>query len=66
MKLKECLEIGKECGLTTLNEALMNIEIHATNVFSYSEMSNELNELYESVKDISGGSLIEDLLNDIK
>lgn len=45
MKLKSCLEIGEQCGLTTIGEAVFNIDLHATNIFDYSKINEELNEL---------------------
>ena len=35
MTLHECIEIGQECGLTTLGEAYDNINIHCMNLFLY-------------------------------
>jgi hypothetical protein len=49
MKLEEALEIGKECGLTTIEECVLNIEIHAPNLFAYTEIDKELRELYDEV-----------------
>ena len=31
MKLKTACELAEECGLYTIGEAIMNIEIHALN-----------------------------------
>lgn len=50
MKLKECLDFGKNCGLKTLDECVLNIEIHATLLFPYTKINKELNELYEDLK----------------
>ncbi|WP_294402451.1 hypothetical protein [uncultured Clostridium sp.] len=56
MKLSDAVEIAKECGLTTYGEAIMNVRIHAMNIFNYDEIEDELNELVkefnESGKDI--------------
>ena len=46
MKLKKCIEIGKECGLTTVGECIDNINIHSMNLFEYTKIDKELNELY--------------------
>lgn len=46
MTLAECLELGKECGLSTVQECVLNVEIHATSLFSYDKMNDELQELY--------------------
>ena len=50
MKVKEACEIAEECGLETIGEAILNIEIHATSLFLYSELNKELRELYEDAK----------------
>lgn len=46
MKLKDCLEIGYNCGLETVSEAVYNVELHRGNIFSYDKMNEELHELY--------------------
>lgn len=50
MKLKDALLIGKDCELTTLDEAMYNIQLHSMNIFSYSEEEVELQELYIEYK----------------
>lgn len=45
MTLKSCLEIGTACGLETVFEAIMNIDIHAINIFDYSKITEEINEI---------------------
>ena len=52
MKLAECLELGKGCGLDTIDECVLNVEMHATMLFPYSEIKRELEELYEEVKEV--------------
>ena len=47
MKLKDALEIGHDCGLSTVREAIDNIEIHGLSLFPYDEMAKELGELYK-------------------
>lgn len=49
MKLKNCLEIGHDCGLETVKEAIFNVELHRGNFFSYENMNEELCELYNDV-----------------
>ena len=48
MQLKEALDISLEIGLSTVNEAIDFIEIHACNFFVYEEVEDELQELYET------------------
>ena len=43
MKLKKCIEIGKECGLTTVGECIDNINIHSMNLFEYTKIDKEMN-----------------------
>ena len=50
MKEKEECEIANECGLKTIGEAILNIELHAVSLFSYDELYEELTELYEDAK----------------
>ncbi len=47
MKFKEALEIGKDCGLDTVSEAILNIRMRAINIFDYGEEQSEYNELIE-------------------
>ena len=50
MTLREACDIVDACGLTTVGEAITNIEIH--NVFSHSKMAAELAELYADAENI--------------
>lgn len=65
MTLDTALLIAKDCGLSTVGEAIFNIEIHAMSIFNYGEIDKELNELKYSFKNsgLSEDSLIEDGLN---
>ena len=49
MKLAQAIEIGKSCGLTTLNEIVYNIKLHAIQLFDYDNIDKELQELDEDV-----------------
>ena len=51
MKFKEALEMGVDCGLSTVQEAVRNIEIHSVNFFIYEKIRAELKELYETWDD---------------
>lgn len=51
MKLKDSLKTGMDCGLQSLGEAILNIEIHAGSLFSYSDIRKEIDEL-KNEKDI--------------
>lgn len=50
MKLKEACELAECCGLETIKEAVLNVEIHATSLFSYDEIDRELDELYKELE----------------
>lgn len=50
MKLKEACDIGYACGLSTVDEAILNVEIHCSNIFSYADATLELYELHEEAK----------------
>ena len=44
------MEFGKRCGLHTLIECVLKIELHATQLFDYDTISEELSELYSDLK----------------
>lgn len=46
MKLNDALNMGYECGLVTVREALANVEMHAGSLFCYEDIEKELEELY--------------------
>lgn len=50
MKVKEACEIAEDCGLETIHEAIINIQIHADCLFSYDDLKKELIELYEDAE----------------
>lgn len=52
MTLKQCLEIGKECGLETIGESLFNIDLHAMNIFEYSKITEEINQLVSEANEL--------------
>ena len=46
MKFEEAKRIGVECGLETPEEWILNIEHHALNLFIYTNITSELEELH--------------------
>jgi hypothetical protein len=48
MRFKDALEMGVGCGLSTVQEAIKNIEIHSMNFFISEKIRAELKELYET------------------
>lgn len=59
MKLKTAIAIGRDCGLTTVAECVLNVEIHKLNIFSYTEMDNELKELRTEADSYDGETEID-------
>jgi hypothetical protein len=55
MKLEKALEIGRDCGLKTIEECILNIEIHSPSLFSYDKINEELNELYKDLEETKNG-----------
>lgn len=49
MKLAECLELGKDCGLNTWEECYNNVDYHATSFFLYKDINKELLELQKDM-----------------
>jgi len=45
MTLDKAAEIGYDCGLKTLEEAVNNIDCHAMSMFLYSDINTEMLEL---------------------
>ena len=62
MKVKEACEIAEDCGLETIGEAILNIELHAISLFSYDELGKELSELYEDAKNYHMDCLVREVL----
>lgn len=68
MKLKDCLEFGKDLGLKTVKDAYINTDYHAIQIFKYEdiykelkELSDEFNVLYKEGK-LNADTSIEDAL----
>ena len=66
MKLREACNIGLACGLETLGEAVMNIQIHAMNIFTYDEMVKEINELVSECTIYDANSKILDVFPELE
>ena len=50
MTLKDACDIGYACGLETVDEAILNVEIHALNIFPYDNAAMEIYELTQEAK----------------
>lgn len=53
MKLLKALEMGKSKNLATAREAVLEIQIHAAELFSKEKVTEELCELYDEYKAFS-------------
>ncbi len=62
MTLTNACEIAEDCGLTTVGEAITNIEIHAPSFFDYDKLSDEIKELHNDAKNIDPYTLVKDYL----
>lgn len=45
MTLETCMEIGKSCGLTKIEECYDNIYLHSSMIFKYQNINKEIEEL---------------------
>ena len=45
MTLKEAMRIGKVCGLETVDEAVLNVELSAMQIFPYEDISILFSEM---------------------
>lgn len=59
MKLRECLELGRKCGLTDVGEAYLNVEMHMTMLFDYDCMADEMNELTLEYNDLYNNKILD-------
>lgn len=68
MKLKDALWIGEACGLETVGESLLNIQLHAMNIFTYGEEQREYDEIIRECKllGVSRGDRIDKWLSQLK
>lgn len=64
MTLKEACEIAIDCGLETVDEAVLNIQLHANSIFGYDEIASELSELKRAAEKYPVNTYISDILVD--
>lgn len=62
MKIIDACMMGSDCGLTTVEEAVRNVEIHATSLFTFNMMEEELIELHEDYKNYEPEELIVNII----
>jgi hypothetical protein len=49
MTLETCMEIGKSCGLTKIEECYDNIYLHSSMIFKYQNINKEIEELQRDI-----------------
>ena len=52
MKLRDCLDIGIECGMSTVGMCVANVQIHCMCMFVYERIPEELAELNAELHDL--------------
>lgn len=66
MKLKQACDMGLACGLDTIKEAVDNIVIHGTSLFSYDNVVAEIEELLAEAETLNcDDKLIEDIFPEL-
>ena len=65
MTLKYACELAEECGLYTIEEAILNAEFHAMSLFTYDEIEAELSQLHSEFN-ASGFDLDTDIMEVIR
>lgn len=63
MKLREACELGRDMGCDTIEEAVLNVEIHAPSLFDWDKITDELLEIKAEYQALPPWMInIEDLL----
>lgn len=63
MKLREACELGRDMGCFTIEEAILNIEIHSPFLFNWDNLGDELKEMKAEYYELPPWMIdIEDLL----
>lgn len=50
MTLYDACDIGYSMGLETIGECIINIQIHSMSLFPYDDITDELMELHQEIK----------------
>ena len=66
MILKKACEIGYDCGLVLVRDAILNIEFHCISIFSYDEINKELIELHSEFANVDNDATILELFPDLE
>lgn len=63
MKIREACELGRDMGCGTIEEAVLNVEIHAPSLFGWDKLPDEILEMRIEYYDLPPWMIyIEDLL----
>ena len=65
MRLIEALNIAKACGLNTVGEAVMNINLHAVSLFPFEDLPLELEQLESEAKSFDKDALISEAMKQL-
>jgi len=60
VKLRDAVLMGRFCGLETVEECILNIEMHYWDCIPYKELPKEASELNQEYADYLAGDLILD------
>ena len=64
MTIKQACKIAHHCGLETVQEAVLNVELHASQMFLWAEINKELAELYKEAKAYQDDTSIYDIIGE--
>lgn len=59
---RQCLEMAHECGLETVGEAVSNLQIHAMQLYPYSEINQRLLDVNKAFEDTHQSTKVCELL----
>jgi hypothetical protein len=57
MKLHDAILMGRFCGLRTVDECVLNIELHSMSLFVYTDIAKEEEELHKELDAYKKGTL---------
>lgn len=56
MKLIEALELAEACGLKTVGDAIFNVDLHAGQLFAYTKIKEECDEMINEWLAVKNGN----------
>lgn len=66
MNLREACRLGLLCGLQTMDEAWLNVQLHSLNLFVYEHMDDVLSSLEEKFSRYNPDTKILDVFPDLE